>query len=167
MPCPPPGDLPDPGVETTSPVAPALQADSLPTEPLGKPRRILHSSRMGPHGRRATASHRGLTRRVSRGVGCFWRSRMASDGSRVFEPPRAWGDLAAGLGVKVRQGSCCLRSWLFSQFPCRTNLSLVIGWLGLCRPSAPAWYCLRLPNIWTWCPAGSGGRLDLAGVPDS
>ena len=27
--CPPPGDLPDPEIEPTSPVAPALQADSL------------------------------------------------------------------------------------------------------------------------------------------
>lgn len=54
---------------------------------------------------------------------------MASDGSRVFEPPRAWGDLAAGLGVKVRQGSCCLRSWLFSQFPCRTNHPKPVSWL--------------------------------------
>ena len=30
FPCPPPGDLPDPGVEPASPVALALQADSLP-----------------------------------------------------------------------------------------------------------------------------------------
>ena len=32
--CPPPGDLPSPG---TKPRFPALQADSLPSEPLGKP----------------------------------------------------------------------------------------------------------------------------------
>ena len=32
--CPPPGDLPDPGIEF---VSPALQADSLPTVPPGKP----------------------------------------------------------------------------------------------------------------------------------
>ena len=31
---PPPGDLPDPGIELGSP---ALQTDSLPTEPSGKP----------------------------------------------------------------------------------------------------------------------------------
>ena len=30
LPCPPPGDLPDPGIEPVSPVAPALQVDSLP-----------------------------------------------------------------------------------------------------------------------------------------
>ena len=33
VPCPPPGDLPHPGVEPRSPV---LQADSLPSEPPGK-----------------------------------------------------------------------------------------------------------------------------------
>jgi len=31
------GDLPDPGIALMSPVSPALQADSLPTEPLGRP----------------------------------------------------------------------------------------------------------------------------------
>ena len=34
LPCPPPGDLPRPGIE---PVSPALQLDSYPTEPPGKP----------------------------------------------------------------------------------------------------------------------------------
>ena len=34
LPCLPPGDLPDPGVKSHSP---ALQADSLPSEPPGKP----------------------------------------------------------------------------------------------------------------------------------
>ena len=35
LPCPFPGDLPDPGIK---PRSPALQADSLPFEPSGKPR---------------------------------------------------------------------------------------------------------------------------------
>ena len=39
--CPTPGDLPDPGVEGTSPVSPALQVDSLPTEPPGQPSLFL------------------------------------------------------------------------------------------------------------------------------
>ena len=34
LPFPPPGDLPNPGIE---PRSPALQADSLPSEPPGKP----------------------------------------------------------------------------------------------------------------------------------
>ena len=38
MPCPPPGDFPNPGIE---PRSPALQADSLPSEPPGKPRLIV------------------------------------------------------------------------------------------------------------------------------
>ena len=33
LPCPSPGDLPNPGIE---PGSPALQADSVPSEPLGK-----------------------------------------------------------------------------------------------------------------------------------
>ena len=35
LPCPPPGDLPNPGIE---PGSPALQVDSLPSEPPGKPK---------------------------------------------------------------------------------------------------------------------------------
>ena len=33
LPCPPPRDLPNPGMEPASPASPALQADSLCTEP--------------------------------------------------------------------------------------------------------------------------------------
>ena len=39
LPCPPPGDLPNPGIE---PRSPTLQVDSLPREPLGKPQGELH-----------------------------------------------------------------------------------------------------------------------------
>ena len=41
MPCPAPGDLPNPGIE---PRSPALQADSLPSESPGKPCHLLHPS---------------------------------------------------------------------------------------------------------------------------
>ena len=37
LPFPPPGDLPDPGIEPVSPESLALQADSLPLEPQGMP----------------------------------------------------------------------------------------------------------------------------------
>ena len=33
------GNLPEPGIELASPASPALQANSLPTEPPGKPRK--------------------------------------------------------------------------------------------------------------------------------
>ena len=36
LPFPSSGDVPDPGIEPTSPVSPALQEDSLPTETVGK-----------------------------------------------------------------------------------------------------------------------------------
>ena len=45
LPFPPPGDHPNPGTEPTSPVSPALQADSLPTKPLGKPLVHLHQEK--------------------------------------------------------------------------------------------------------------------------
>ena len=39
LPCPPPGDLPNPGIK---PRSPTLQTDSLPSEPPGKPYTLLH-----------------------------------------------------------------------------------------------------------------------------
>jgi len=40
LPCPAPGYLPDPRIELGSPVAPALQADSLPLGHLGSPNQL-------------------------------------------------------------------------------------------------------------------------------
>ena len=37
LPCPPPGNLPDPGTEPTSPASNALKVNSLSTEPPRKP----------------------------------------------------------------------------------------------------------------------------------
>ena len=42
LPCPPPGNLPDPGIKPMSSVAPALQVDSLPADPSGLPKGSLH-----------------------------------------------------------------------------------------------------------------------------
>ena len=44
LPFPPPGDLPDPGIEPTSPVSPGLQMDSLPAESSGKPFSYLEAN---------------------------------------------------------------------------------------------------------------------------
>ena len=41
LPCPPPGDLPDPGIKPTSPESLALQEDSLPGKPVGGDREGL------------------------------------------------------------------------------------------------------------------------------
>ena len=41
LPCPPPGDLPDPGIKPTSLMAPALQVDSLPLSHWGSPLIII------------------------------------------------------------------------------------------------------------------------------
>ena len=47
MPFPPPGDLPNPGIEPESPVAAALQVDSFTAEPLGKTRSQAYTSIKG------------------------------------------------------------------------------------------------------------------------
>ena len=44
LPFPPPGDLLNTGIEPTSPVSIALQADSLPADPSGKPHISAHST---------------------------------------------------------------------------------------------------------------------------
>ena len=41
LPCPPPGNLPNPGFKTVSPMTPALQEDSLPLSHLGSPQVTL------------------------------------------------------------------------------------------------------------------------------
>ena len=40
LPFPPPGDLPDPGMELTSPASPALAGKFFTTEPSGKPKQL-------------------------------------------------------------------------------------------------------------------------------
>ena len=48
LPFPSPGDLPNPGTECMSPVFPALQADSLPTERVGKTQWLFWVHQNGP-----------------------------------------------------------------------------------------------------------------------
>jgi len=47
LPCCPPGDLPNPGIEPMSPPSPALQVNSLPTESPGKPPHPLSQMFLG------------------------------------------------------------------------------------------------------------------------
>ena len=51
LPSPPPGDLPDPGIEPVSPVAPALADGSFTTEPPGSPKSKRFLSRGKPEDR--------------------------------------------------------------------------------------------------------------------
>ena len=45
--CPPPGNLPDPGIEPVSPMAPALQVDSLPLSHQGSPSKYTREYLLG------------------------------------------------------------------------------------------------------------------------
>ena len=49
LPCLPPGDFPSPGSEPMSPASPALQVDSLSTEPPGKPHMPLKGANNGDY----------------------------------------------------------------------------------------------------------------------
>ena len=65
LPCLPPGDLPDSGIEPISPASPALPADSLPPEPLGKPH-VLPCWRVNrEHGAKPNHSNWAISRPAS------------------------------------------------------------------------------------------------------
>ena len=48
LPCPPQRDLPDPGIEPTSPASPALIGRFFIAEPLGKPSFVVDSLQIDP-----------------------------------------------------------------------------------------------------------------------
>ena len=72
LPCPSPGDLPDPGIE---PVSPALQADSLPSEPPGKPSWIYKTTSK-------------VANIIGRHAACF--SYASGLWAGAFKVPRGW-----------------------------------------------------------------------------
>ena len=98
LPCPPPGELPHPGVEHASSVSSALQADSSPSESSGKalkrlvlpepredPSKRFHSVR--PHS--TGAAHGAASGREGRGA---WGIRETS---APTTPPAYWGHRTA------------------------------------------------------------------------
>ena len=57
MPCPSSGDLTDPGIEPTYPLAPALQADFFASGPLGNPNKVPSPSyKLYPMGQNCTVN---------------------------------------------------------------------------------------------------------------
>ena len=59
LPCPPPGFLPDPGIETASPATPALQVDSLPLSHQGGPNRLYPNTKLKVKKKNATVDPSG------------------------------------------------------------------------------------------------------------
>ena len=60
LPWPPPGDLPDPGIDSYLPVSPAVQTGSLPTEPPREPNRLGSHGVERPAVDRAAPTKKGL-----------------------------------------------------------------------------------------------------------
>ena len=100
LPCPPPGVLPNLGNEPTSLVSPALQEDSLPTEPPGKPVSLVGRA----FGR--CLSHEGEA--LLHGIDALWKWLQDCPGGSVVK------NLFASLGetgsVSGPAGSHMLRS---------------------------------------------------------
>ena len=80
--CPPPGDLSDPGIEARSP---SLQADSLLSEPLGKPLNCLYYNLSG-RGRERMRCLDGLTHEHK-----FEQTPGESDGQGTLTYCSPWG----------------------------------------------------------------------------
>ena len=105
LPCPPPGDLPNPGVE---PGSPALQAGSLPTELRGKPDLILRAcflrhqqrcprgQRSPPYSRARSFANTRRVRRRTRGTAYPRKSAPAADESAVPRGPSSGPTPLAG-----------------------------------------------------------------------
>ena len=134
--CPPPGDLPDPGIEPTSPV---LQADSLPSEPPGQGLNLLSSTGVGypdfplqgnvQWGRRASG--------VSAAVGA---SRVCPDFSTEAMPCPNFSRTMVEPGGSTRASHFCLRP-----APLRASVvpEVLPDWLGL----APEMRCRQRPFL--------------------
>ena len=95
LPFPPPGDLPNPGIE---PRCPALQADALPSEPPGKP------TPRGPSNNYSVSHHcpskksasvvMGDTQKMVWGVGTY--HGLAGESERRWKAKQVREDISAG-----------------------------------------------------------------------
>ena len=125
LPCPPPEDLPNPGIKPESPVTPALQADSLCTEPAGKPIclwEVIESvscpvvpDSLWPHGLQPTgfSIH-----------GIFWvriLEWLAISFFRASSQPRDWTWVSCIAGR-------FFPNWTTKEAPCPWYLTLILIW---------------------------------------
>ena len=87
LPCPPPGELPDSGIEPTSPAAPALQAVSLPLSHQGSPLKSIFIYKCR-HPTRLTGGSGGVSALFP--ASCLWTLWLYwgfPSGSAVNNPP--------------------------------------------------------------------------------
>ena len=103
-PCPPPGDLPHPGIEPASPVSPALQAGSFPAEPSGKPCGSKAGLCGGPvshlRGRKITAGNPQVTHAQPGRRAGGWRGTVSVLHKQRFPFCRAGDTVSAAGGLR-------------------------------------------------------------------
>ena len=94
LPFPPPGDLPDPGIEPTSPASPALAGGFFTTEPPGEPNSNIMACYMG-----------------SSGFGSIPRWGICSSSSLLPPLAPSWFTVGAQLAPLLLK-NICLFFWL-------------------------------------------------------
>ena len=133
MPCPPQGDLPNPGIE---PRSPTMQADSLPSEPPGKP----------------CFMHRGLLFSISKAL-FIKNSRASCPG---LSPPLRGTAIQLSSASSIRDTSSSVTESWPGRSPSGRPVFLVGGGLGGCFCSYP---CGERWEDW------AGPSLVLGGPP--
>ena len=90
LPCPPPGDLPDPGIK---PRSSSLQADPSPSEPPGKPERAGHDGKQDVKGdlKKKEEENRLLNNWVDRST--RWKVERMQFVGREHSVPRIVGQM--------------------------------------------------------------------------
>ena len=96
LPFPPPGDLPDPGMELTSPASPALAGKFFTSEPSGQPKQLYPNLKKKKSRCPHTGVSRGCRGNPRRGQGRL-RGDVASEPSLANKPTLArWRDRVGG-----------------------------------------------------------------------
>ena len=135
---PSPGDLPDP---RTEPGSPAVQADSLWSEPPGKPRLTLWT----------------LTNRGQCGLWCYrgsWQSRDRASACCISKPEIKWKQKTIAPGIVLFSPSLLVwvrQAWSLHGKVCHVALQ--------CRDGQDV---LREPPRGAWCPQDSPQRTEKA-----
>ena len=98
LPCPPPGDLPDPGTQPASPVSPALAGRLFATEPSEKPLENLATLQL-PSSWSSRSAPPGCPLRLSQSRSKGWAASTEPQGSSHHQPPSSRG-MCTGLGIR-------------------------------------------------------------------
>ena len=156
LPCPPSGDLPDPGIELPSPVAPALQVDSLLLSHWGSPL-VSHLSNPCPlvqwkRGISSTEPPGKSLEVLWRRATCFWFVPTSSLGSGSLPPLTYWKRRWCWERLKAagEEGNKGWDVWMASRIHWTWNSASFGGWWGTEKPGVLQSMGLRRVDTTWW-----------------